>query len=188
MPTSSVTFDEREDVLASTDLLALVAPTLRKKPSNWKWMILAAQNGAQGALVCAVQDTSRTNVLRKDSATEMLKWLATLEGDRPREILDDFLKLLKKYRRKYPGHGMTGQQTKNLHSLHEEFRNSFAHFTPQGWQIDTTMLPALVVSALDLISAAMQQYQVEVHLSGNMKRRLATNLATARARLASANR
>jgi hypothetical protein len=32
-----VRFDEYEDVLASTDLLAMVAPNLRRHPSNWKW-------------------------------------------------------------------------------------------------------------------------------------------------------
>ena len=46
-----VRFDEYEDVLASTDLLAMVAPNLQRHPSNWKWMSLAAQNGLQGALV-----------------------------------------------------------------------------------------------------------------------------------------
>src|SRR5258707_14536087 len=100
MPKGFVSFDEREDVLASTDLLALVGPTLRKRPSNWKWMILAAQNGAQGALVCALQDNSATDVLRNDSTAETLTWLTTYEIDKPREILDHFLTLRKKYRKK----------------------------------------------------------------------------------------
>src|SRR6185437_14124986 len=55
--------DERTDVLSSTDLLAIMAPRLKKYPSDWKWMILAAHNGAQGALVCAIQDTSSANIL-----------------------------------------------------------------------------------------------------------------------------
>ena len=69
MALNQLYFDEYEDVLASTDLLAIVSPGLRKQPSNWKWMILAAHNGLQGALVCAIQDTSATNILSKDSAT-----------------------------------------------------------------------------------------------------------------------
>ena len=32
--------DEHRDVLSSTDMLALVAPTLQKNPHAWKWMIL----------------------------------------------------------------------------------------------------------------------------------------------------
>jgi hypothetical protein len=183
MATSMVTFDEREDVLASTDLLALVAPTLKSSPSSWKWMILAAQNGAQGALVCSIQNTSGTNILREDSATKTLKWLATLEGEQPKETLASFLKLLSLYQEKYPAHGLTAKQTENLKQLHVEFRNSFAHFTPQGWMIEIAMLPPLIGTALDLISSAMQQHQVEIHLSGNMKRRLSRNLTTVRKEL-----
>jgi hypothetical protein len=70
-----VRFNEYEDVLASTDLLALVAPSLGEQPSNWKWMIIAAHNGLQGALVCAIKDTSGTNVLKRKSAKERLTWL-----------------------------------------------------------------------------------------------------------------
>ena len=72
-----VRFDQYEDVLASTDLLALVAPSLREQPSSWKWMIIAAHNGLQGALVCAIRDTSGTNVLKERSAKAKLTWLAS---------------------------------------------------------------------------------------------------------------
>jgi hypothetical protein len=179
-----VRFDEYEDVLASTDLLAIVAPNLRKQPSNWKWMILAAHNGLQGALVCAIQDTSVTNILEKKSATEMLNYLETLQGDRPQEKLADFITLLKRYRRKYPSPGICVEQLKHIHKLHKQFRNNFAHFVPAGWSIEVAMLPQIVESALDLIEAAMQQEQVVRHLSGNRKRRLQRNLAATRAALA----
>ena len=48
-------FDEIEDVLASLDLAALVAPLIREKPWYWKWMIIGAHNALQGAvriLIC----------------------------------------------------------------------------------------------------------------------------------------
>jgi hypothetical protein len=181
MARKNVYFDEREDVLASTDLLAIAAPKLRKQPSYWKWMIIAAHNGLQGALVCAIQDTSATNVLSKESATKMLKYLETLEGDRPQEYLADFVTLLKRYRKKYPCHGLTTEQLKHIHKLHKQFRNNFAHFVPKGWWIEIARLPAIIESTLDLIEAAMQQHQVVIHLNGNMKRRLEQNLAATRA-------
>ena len=184
MARENVYFDEREDVLASTDLLAIAAPKLRKQPSYWKWMIIAAHSGLQGAMVCAIQDTSATNILDEKAATKMLKYLETLEGDMPQERLADFIALLEKYQNKYPGHGITPEQLENIHGLHKQFRNNFAHFVPKGWSIKTAMLPAIIGSALDLIEAAMQQQQVAIHLSGNMKRRLASNLATARAAIA----
>jgi hypothetical protein len=171
--------DERTDVLSSSDLLAVVAPRLRKTPYDWKWMILAAHSGAQGALVCAIQDSTGTNILTRQSAGEMLDWLETLRGERPKEHLADFVMLLKKFRKRYP-FALTSDQHRLILKLHREFRNKFAHFTPTHWSIEISMLPALVGSAIDLIEIAMRQDQVLLKLSGNFKRRLAKNLDAAR--------
>jgi hypothetical protein len=176
---SWVRFDEYEDVLASTDLLALVAPTLLNQPSNWKWMILAAHNGMQGALVCAIQDSSITSVLKEKSAAKVLKYLETREGEMPQEWLADFTTLFRKYRRKYPCTG-TIQQLKHIRRLHQEFRNNFAHFVPASWSIEKAGLPEIIRSALTLIEEAMKQDQVMMHLTGNRKRRLARNLTVTR--------
>jgi hypothetical protein len=177
--------DEHTDVLSSTDLLALVGSALDKRPSNWKWMILTAHNGVQGALVCAIQDSSRTNILSKQSAAEMLTWLETLQGVRPTEHLANFSMLLKKFRTKYPS-VLTLEQHASLLKLHREFRNKFAHFTPTHWSIEISMLPSLIETAIDLIETAMRQDQVTVKTSGNFKRALSANLASARAALAKA--
>jgi hypothetical protein len=175
--------DEHRDVLSSTDMLALVAPTLQKNPHAWKWMILAAHNGVQGAIVCAIQDTSRTSVLSKESATAMLDWLATLEGERPREHLADFISLLKKYRKAYRC-SLPADQHRKIIKLHREFRNSFVHFTPTYWSIEISMLPELIESAVDFIAGAMKQEQVVVKLSGNFKRQIERNLSKVREALA----
>jgi hypothetical protein len=176
--------DEYTDVLSSTNLLALVGPRLKKSPSDWKWMILAAHNGVQGALVCAIQDSSSTNILSRQSAIEMLNWLDTLEGDRPKEQLADFSMLVKKFRKKYPA-ALTPEQYRKVLKLHQEFRNKFAHFTPTHWSIEISMLPTLLENAFDLIEIAMQQDQVTMRTSGNFKRRLSGNLGAARTALTS---
>jgi hypothetical protein len=183
-----VRFDEYEDVLASTDLLAIIAPGLREQRSRWKWMILAAHNALQGAIVCAIQDSTGTNVLNREPAIKMLNWLDTNEGEPPREYLADFITLLKKYRKTCTNAGVTARQLKNMKKLHREFRNIFAHFTPKHWSIEAVGLPAIIESALDLIETAMQQHQVVVHMSGNRKRRLDENLSITRAALASISR
>jgi hypothetical protein len=177
-----VSFDEHEDVLASTDLLAILAPKLIEQPSCWKWMILAAQNGLQGALVCAIQDSSVTNILDKKTAAAMLEWYRTHEGDMPCGKLADFATLSRKYRRKYSS-GITVPQAKHIRRLHREFRNGFAHFIPAGWSIEVAGLPEIICSALDLIEEAMKQDQVMMHLSGNRKRRLERNLSMTRTAL-----
>jgi hypothetical protein len=48
------------------------------------------------------------------------------------------------------------------------------------------MLPSLIETAIDLIETAMRQDQVTVKTSGNFKRALSANLASARAALAKA--
>jgi hypothetical protein len=175
--------DEHRDVLSSTDLLGLVAPTLQKNPAGWKWMIVAAHNGVQGAIVCAIQDSTRTNVLSRESAAAVLDWLVRCEGEKPKEYLADFLSLIKKYRKSYP-FSMTPIQYRNLIRLHREFRNSFVHFTPTYWSIQISMLPDLIESSVQLIETAMAHDQVVTKTHGNFKRQLATNLAVARAALA----
>src|SRR4051812_42978764 len=53
-----IVFDEVGDVLASVDVIAVVAPTLGDNPLRWKWVILAAHSAMQGAMVCAYADSA----------------------------------------------------------------------------------------------------------------------------------
>jgi hypothetical protein len=175
-----ITFNERDDVIASTDLLALVAPTLKTRPTNWKWMILAAHSSMQGALVCAIKDSTETSVLEKRSALAVLAWLENPIGNHPLRYLDHYPALIKKYRKKYPDCTITVPQLKDLKKLHSEFRNNFTHFAPMQWSIEVAGLPRIVKAALDLVEDAMQKHQVEIHVTGNMKRRLAKNLGAIR--------
>ncbi|MGT2439607.1 hypothetical protein ACU4GH_31775 [Bradyrhizobium betae] len=60
-----IRFDEIEDVLTSIDLIALMAPLAKANPSYWKWLIIGAQNGLQGAMVCFLTGTNGIGVLDK---------------------------------------------------------------------------------------------------------------------------
>jgi hypothetical protein len=140
MSKNFVRVNEYEDVLMSTDLLAAITPLLNTKLGYWKWTIVAAHNAAQGAIVCSVQDTAGTNILRKKSRAEKIDWLNNLSGPEPKEFLADFKELLALYKKQYPDHGITDEQTKCLHKLNDELRNNFVHFTPQGWSIEVKSL------------------------------------------------
>lgn len=171
--------DEHYDVVASTDILAFVAPTLAKNPSRWKWAILAAQNAVQGALVCAIQDSSKTNVLTKSSARAVLNWLETRIGEHPAERMADFKSLLNKFRERYPD-VIDSELAGQLEKLHKVFRNRFAHFVPMNWSIEIEMLPPLLNAAFDFVEIAMRQDQVVRRSNGNFKRKLSANLRIAR--------
>src|SRR5262249_41467817 len=89
-----IRFDEIEDVVVSAELVAHLAPLLDTHPSYWKWVIVAAHNAIQGAMVCALADSTGTSVL-DESAKKVLDWLnAGMRGDPPDENLASFRRLL----------------------------------------------------------------------------------------------
>jgi hypothetical protein len=65
-----VRFDEFEDVLASVELVALLAPFVREDPQYWKWIIVGAHSALQGAMVCAYVDSSGTSILKSKRSAE----------------------------------------------------------------------------------------------------------------------
>jgi hypothetical protein len=177
-------FDEFEDVLSSLDLVALVVPVVNKHPSYWKWVLVAAHAGLQGAMVCALRDTSGITVLDKKSARETLKWLDTQHGNAPKERLADFKILLARCLR---ASCMDGQPLKlrplqldDLRTLHDEFRNKFSHFVPHGWSIEKAGLPRIVRAAVDATEILMNHPRLLTKFTGDKKRRLVQHAARIR--------
>jgi hypothetical protein len=178
-------FDEREDVLASVELLEVCAPLLGSRPTLWKWMIVGAQSAVQGAMVCALVDSTGTSVLEKKSAVEVLDWLQAEDnerGERPREKLDYFDNLLRKCIRQL-GLVLTASERKDIERLHEEFRNSFIHFTPKGWSIQTAGLPRIIGVALKVVETLMRKDHVVMHLEDEQLEAFSKSLASVRTNL-----
>lgn len=176
---SYVRFDEIENVLASLDLLATLAPLVKKRRSGsyWKWIIVGAHDALQGALVCAIADTTGTNVLSKKSAKKMLDWLEDTSREYPGEYMADFTTLLKR-----AGVTLPSQDANDIRKLHG-LRNEFSHFTPKGWSIELAGLPRIINAALGLIERLMQSDRVEYRITGNKKRRVRSNIKIVRAAL-----
>jgi hypothetical protein len=181
-------FDEVEDILSSLALLALVAGQARKQPSYWKWMIVAAHDAFQGAMVCALNDTSGLSVLTDKSACKTFAWYDAPRGAMPTQRLADFESLLTRCQDKSRMEGgplaLTEMQLNDIKRLHEEFRNNFSHFTPMGWSIEKAGLPRIVGTAIDCIEYLMGCTQTLMKLTGNRKRRLSKNIKETRDNLA----
>jgi hypothetical protein len=166
-----IDFDEIGDVLASVDVIAVLAPTLSDNPLRWKWVILAAHSAMQGAMVCAYADSANTSILKKQSEAERLEWLGADEDTRgpyPGEWLADFKDLLRKCLR--GSHDcaplvLTKAQRKDIDRLHQ-FRNGFTHFTPKGWAIEQVGLPRIIGVALDIVEELINRDQVILNRSG----------------------
>jgi hypothetical protein len=142
-------------------------------------MIIATHSAAQGAMVCSIQDTTKTSILTEASAKKMLNWLDVMQGDPPVERLAEFGVLLAKFRDKYPSL-LKQAEYDRIEKLHSVFRNKFSHFTPTSWSIEIEILIPLIESAAKLIEVAMAQGQVLIHTSGNSKRKLTANLNVTR--------
>jgi hypothetical protein len=68
---------------------------------------------------------------------------------------------------------LSATQMRDLHKLHDHFRNNFLHFTPKGWCIEAAGLPRIVLTAVEAAERLMLNTQhVRMHLSGNQIRRL----------------
>ncbi|MBW7968941.1 hypothetical protein [Bradyrhizobium sp. BR 10289] len=127
--------------------------------------------------MCAIQDSSKTNILSKRSARETLTWLDAPTNEWPEEHLADFKSLLTAFQSRYPN-AINPERDQRLEKLHKVFRNRFAHFVPRSWSIEIDMLPPLTMAAVDFIEIAMKQDQVMMRTNGNFKRELAANLLT----------
>ena len=178
-----VVFDEREDVLASLELLTVIAPLVYQRSQLWKWMIVGAQNALQGAMVCALRDTTGTSVLDKKSAAKMLNWLqGDTSGEMPNGRLDDFLGLLRKCEEQL--RLVLGEkQREALTRLHGDFRNPLIHFTPKGWSIEKAGLPRIIGAAIDAIETLMAMDTVGVRLEEWQSARLRSEITQIRAAL-----
>jgi phage terminase small subunit len=180
-----VHFDEREDVLSSLELLTVVAPLVGLRPQLWKWMIVGAQSALQGAMVCALVDSTGTSVLKKKSAAKMLDYLqGHKEGaERPEEWLEDFDKLLAKCEAQL-GLALHKKQRIDITNLHRYFRNSFIHFTPKGWGIEKAGLPRIIGAAVDAVETLMETDRMGVRLEDFQSARLRSSLSDIRTSLA----
>ena len=161
-----------------------MVPQLNNKPALWKWAIVAADNGVQGAIVCALHDSIGISVLEEKSKRAVLKWHDGTKAEYPPTRLADFLTLVRWFCRDNPSVKATVGQIQDIRRLHRHFRNGFQHFKPESWSIEKAGLPRIVGTALDFIELAMQNDKVTPRLTGNKTRRLGDNLSAARKGLA----
>jgi hypothetical protein len=190
MPSADyIRFDEIEDVLASVDLVALLAPLVREKPQLWKWLIVGAHDALQGAMVCAFADSTQTSILTKKSAAKVLDWLNAdfdTRGEHPHERLATFRELLNRCiagASQFEPLALSPDKLKDIERLHRHFRNQFAHFVPKGWSIEKLGLPRIIEAALDTVNELLNR--VTHRMEEDQQKRLHSMRSTAKLALRS---
>jgi uncharacterized protein (DUF4415 family) len=131
--------DEIEEFIGALEHCAALASEL-EEAANWKWLILALHNAAQGAFVCALRG--------EDTSGE-----AVFAGKQRR--LADFKELYARVRKKnYLPHPFTlpqsGPRDVALDKL-VSLRNDFAHFDPKGLSLELSGMPEIVRETADAI-------------------------------------
>jgi len=190
-----VNYSEFTDVISSVQLIATVVTTVLRQPVLWKWIVVAAHNGLQGAMVCNLSGTDGTGALRESSRKRMLAFLQDAKpGDPvPDEWLADFNNLLKWIQEPnrtvgYTSWHPTASQLKHIAKLHE-LRNQFSHYVPGSWSIEAIGLPAITATALDGTEHLMLSGgYVLAQFTGNQRRALEHSFKSARTGLAALER
>jgi hypothetical protein len=185
-----IRFDQFEDVIASVELVALVAPLPGDNSLRCKWMIIGAHSALQGAMVCALFDLM--SVLAKASKKNKKAAQQAANLNVPQELIenrlakfDDLLKRCIKGNQFCQPLVLTPPQRKNITRLNREFRNNFLHFSLQGWSIEKAVLALIICAALDAVEMLMSREQVINRLGDGQQDRLTKALQTARAAVGS---
>jgi hypothetical protein len=173
-----VRFTEIEDVVVSAELVAHLAPLLDSQPSYWKWVIVAAHSALQGAMVCALADSTGTSVLEQESAKKTLDWLEDMCGEPPAEKLLSFKRLLSRCTSgSDPLLAFGAERQRDITQLHDDFRNNFTHFLPhQGRLIEKAGLPRIITAAMDAVESLMGRWPIPTTVSECQQARLSKAL------------
>jgi len=149
--------DELNEAIKALELVQELLPRVVNDSYYWKWVIVALHNSLQGFMVCALQGSSKLNVLPDGVAA---KWLEAYRGgsdEIPKQILDTFPNLYKKIKsermimytesKKFVAKGQQDLHVRKLNRL----RNQFIHYTPLGWSLEVSDLPAITRDCVEVI-------------------------------------
>jgi hypothetical protein len=180
-----VHYDEFEDVVVTLELVARLAKDVSANQSLWKWIIIAAQNAVQGAMVLALAGTDGCGALTSESQKEVREWLDKPTDKSPKTVMAPYGALLARVQNPGLMNGppleVSPEDLKNLERLNDELRRKFAHFNPMGWGIQLSYILNILPSALTTVEFLLEtQTRPLIHLADDQKKRIADSIASAR--------
>ncbi|RPJ47240.1 MAG: hypothetical protein EHM16_06650 [Betaproteobacteria bacterium] len=149
--------DEEFEAANAMEMATQFASKLTEDLHQWRWVIIALHNAAQGVMVLSLRHGNGLLALSDESYAA---WMTAYEKNEPPppEKLDSYLNLYKKVKHKQWGQvggnarfiptGTEGGDIRRLNSL----RNEFIHFTPKGWSLEVTGLPRISLATARLVS------------------------------------
>lgn len=144
--------DEREDLIASLQMLGASCDRAMTDLSAWKWAVIGTHSALQSTMAFHLGFGNDLLVARQEDAHA---WLTAHEEGTPYPelLMDSFLGLYAKLKRhlilgyQFAPRGQQGGSVKRLN----RYRNEFTHFMPKGWSIEVSGLPSICLDCLAII-------------------------------------
>ncbi|MDZ7312591.1 MAG: hypothetical protein ONB45_15115 [candidate division KSB1 bacterium] len=139
--------NEKENAI---DFLEKAAYFLEQKEdqNRWKWVAISLFGSLYGFLICSIQGTNPDRVKIFDKKTDkyldkLISFPEALKRAQKDEYMQQFVfsKTLK----------LTKSQKRSINFIHKTFRNTFEHFIPMQWSIETSGMREIVIDVLDVI-------------------------------------
>ncbi|HEY9038310.1 MAG TPA: hypothetical protein VIN05_05115 [Roseovarius sp.] len=173
--------DEQHDVMLS---LAEVLHQLERVAAGdvhcWKWAVIALASAVNGALVCNLTGTMQVGAFKEDNAK--LKIAASQKDStieqpekpflaRPTELLKRAVRANQRIENAGGILKINAAQKKAFNKLFH-FRNSFIHFEPLGWTIETSGMSEIFERVLEIVGQVIDDGWAFRHLNDHDRQRL----------------
>jgi hypothetical protein len=145
--------DEKKEAVKGLEFVVQALKMAKKDKYYWKWVIIGLHNTLQSFIVCAISGSAGIGALKDEYAVAVLKSLGS-RSTKPLNIkLAAFPSLYSKMKTQLDFSGAV-EVDRAVDRLNR-FRNDFIHFTPKGWSLQTTRLPHMTQSCLDVVQFLM---------------------------------
>jgi hypothetical protein len=150
------------ELLACAEFAAVQARLVHDDHGAWRWLTISLVLAVQNACLCALdsRDEDGTNAMRRADARRIRRWRETGGRSPPPRALSEprivsVLELVNRVSdRKFlppPYQLPLETEAEERFSALVELRNTFLHFSEDGWSFDLREAPPLALSACDII-------------------------------------
>jgi len=126
---------------------------------NWKWTILCSHSALYGFAICALKGTDNVRVCGKDG--RLIDFCETIKRIQKEEFMR--MTVGSKWIT------LSLEQLEDIKKFHNTFRNNFEHYKPKGWLIETSGMPRIINSVLDIIHFLATESGNYVNINGKEK-------------------
>ena len=197
-----IEIDEIKNLIDNLEMVKYFLDT--SLPYKWKWIMIALHQALYGALISTLQGTDhrQTVIDRSGKRGEAMTFhidrvppaeIASKLGKSEEQILDwitnPYLISLDEALRRVNQKDClpsldnaqplisTTEEDGAIERLTKEFRNNFEHFTPKGWIIYISIMPAIVSNVLRVIRFLVLESNCIIYLSEEKEKKIKIAIA-----------